>query len=71
MLNLIFDKQKYEKFEKKFYDNLLRIASFNREITLILDEETYSTITTKANYKSHHDYKSWPPDYNSFWIVKD
>ena len=33
MLNLVFDKQKYEKFEKKFYDNLLRIASFNREIT--------------------------------------
>ena len=71
MLNLIFDKQKYEKLEKKFYDNLLRIASFNREITLILDEETDSTITTKANYRSHHDYKSWPPDYNSFWIVKD
>ena len=71
MLRLIFDKHKYEKFEKKFYENLLKIANFNREITLILDEETDSTITTKANYRSHHDYKSWPPDYNSFWIVKD
>ena len=71
MLNLIYNKESYEKYETIFYENMLEIADFNRDILLnVIEDGEESTINTKANYKSHHDYKSWPPDYNSNWIAK-
>ena len=71
MLNLIYNKESYEKYEKIFFESMLEIANFNRDIVLnIIENGEETTINTKANYKSHHDYKSWPPDYNSNWIAK-
>lgn len=71
MLNLIYNKESYEKYEKIFFESMLEIANFNRDILLnVIEDGKESTINTKANYKSHHDYKSWPPDYNSNWIAK-